>query len=355
MVSALALVVVLSKGETAIRLTRGMNLIDDSLRILATETELCVPLVRPPDGYESERLSLVLGSSRIERRDFSERQPAQRTLAEVLESQLPSYLLERIPRSLDIVGHVAIVELPSELAPFEEAVGKAILETSPKIRTVMAKAGAHSRDYRVRELRLIAGEDAPITRHREHGCTFELDVRSVFFNPRLSHERLRVASQVQSGETVVDMFAGVGPYSILGAKMQPSSRIYAIDVNPSAFRFLVSNVLTNKVVKNVTPIMGDVRDVIRSKLLGKADRVIMNLPGSAFDFVSEACSSLAEKRGIIHFYSFESDERPTEKASERLRECVERTGRRVRSILATRVVKTVAPYRLQVAVDELLV
>ncbi len=354
MAKALAIVVALSKGQAAIDLGRNMHLIDSSLGVSLRDEGLCIPLLRRPDESESKHLSLALGPFRIEEREFVERGPTHRTLIEALENRLPPHLLTVVPKSLDIIGHIAVVELPSELAPYEELVGNAILETSPSVRTVMAKAGIFSSDYRVRELRLIAGDDNPVTRYKEHGCTFELDVRTVFFSPRLSHERLRVASQVQPGETVVDMFAGVGPYSILIAKTQPESMVYAIELSPSAFKFLVSNILTNRVLTNVKPMMGDSREVIRSSLLRTADRVIMNLPGKASDFVDVACSSLKEKGGVIHFYSFESATNPKEAASAKFKERIEASGRKMESILATRVVKAIAPYRVQVAVDALV-
>jgi len=351
---AQALLVPLEKGQAAITLARNMRLIDNSLKIFSADSELCIPLLRPASESESRRLSSEFGQFRVEERDFTAKRPLHHTVVEELQGHLPPHLLAVVPKSLDIVGHVAIVELPNELAPFDELVGKAVLRIHPSVRTVMAKAGIFSSDYRVRELRLIAGEDKSVTRHREHGCLFELDVRTAFFSPRLSHERLRVASQVQPGETVVDMFAGVGPYSILIAKRQPESSVYAVDVNPSAFKFLVSNILANRVVSNVKPIMGNIREVVKSTLFRRAYRVVMNLPGSAFDFVGEACSCLKEEGGIIHFYSFESAEKPQESASAKLRESVEGSGRKVRSILASRVVKAIAPYRVQVGVDALV-
>jgi tRNA (guanine37-N1)-methyltransferase len=354
MVKAHALLIDLDKGQAAVILARSMGLIDHSLRISSTEKKICIPLLRPADESESKRLSLALGGYSTEEREFKERRPARRTLIQALQNRLPPRLLAVLPKSFDVMGHVAIVELPGELAPFEELVGKAILETCTSIRTVMAKAGVFSTDYRVRDLRLIAGDDKPVTHYREHGCVFELDVRTVFFSPRLSYERLRVASQVQPSEIVIDMFAGVGPYSILIAKRQPSSTIYAVDVNPSAFKFLVSNTLANKVLGSVRPIRGDVREVVRSDFSRMADRVIMNLPGSAIDFINEACLSLKERGGVIHFYSFESGEEPQKAASAKLQDRVHASGRRVKSILATRIVKAVAPYRLQIAVDAVI-
>jgi tRNA (guanine37-N1)-methyltransferase len=324
---------------------------DHSLRVFAMRDELWIPLARPIDESESSRLSTLLGSMRVDKREFSERPQRPSTLTGALKNHLPPYLLAAVPKSFDIVGHVAIVELPDELASFEQLVGNGVLEICPNVRTVMAKAGAFSSDYRTRELRLIAGEDRSVTCYKEHGCIFELDVRTVYFSPRLSHERLRIASQVEPSETVVDMFAGVGPYSVLVAKKQPLSTVYAVDANPSAFKFLVSNVLANKVLNNVKPMMGDAREVVRSSLSGTADRVIMNLPGKALDFVDVACSGLKERGGVIHFYSFESAETPHEVASAKLKERIEASGRELKSTSAIRTVKEIAPYRFQVAID----
>ena len=351
MVKARALVVTLSKGQTAIDLTRKMCLINHSLKVTTAGNELWIPLLRPIQDPEYIHLSTALGRIRIEEQEFTERSRHPRTLEEALKENLPPDLLAVVPKSLDIVGHIAIIELPDQLASHEALVGSGVLKICPSVRTVMAKAGEFSTEYRTRELRLIAGEDNPVTHYREHGCVYELDVRTVFFSPRLSHERLRIASQVQPRETVVDMFAGVGPYSILVAKKQPLSTVYAVDANPSAFKFLVSNILANRVLSNVKPMIGDAREVVRLNLSKVADRVIMNLPGSASEFIDVACSSLSEKGGIIHFYSFESTENAYDSATGKLKERVEASGRELKSILAVRTVKEIAPYRVQVAVD----
>jgi tRNA (guanine37-N1)-methyltransferase len=351
MVKARALVVVLSKGQTAVNTAQNMRLIDHSLRIFSTGNELCIPLVRPIDESEASHLSEALGQIRIVEREFYVRSQRPRTLTEVVKADMPPRLLAFVPKSFDVIGRIAVIELPDELIPFGEIIGAGVLEICSSVRTVMAKAGVFSSDYRTRELRLIAGEDNSITCYKEHGCTYELDVRTVFFSTRLGHERLRIASQVKPGETVVDMFAGVGPYSILVARKQPLSTVYAVDANPAAFKFLVSNVLANRVLRIVTPMMGDIREVVSSQLSGVADRLIMNLPGDALDFIDVACSSLSERGGVIHFYSFESAENPHEAASEKLKRQIEASGRKLESILAVRTVKEVAPYRFQVAID----
>src|SRR3989337_4513003 len=137
---------------------------------------------------------------------------------ETLEGQLPPHLKASLPKALDIVGDIAIVEVPPELETQKNLIGKAILEAHRNVRTVLAKAGAVSGDYRLRDFEVIAGEHNTSTIHKEFGCSYQVDVAKAYFSPRLSHEHERVASLVQNGETVADLFAGVGPFSVLIGK-----------------------------------------------------------------------------------------------------------------------------------------
>ena len=351
MPKALALVVKRSRGQAGVVTARKMGILNDSLRISVTGEELSVPLMRQPSSVEAKHLTSEVGFVRIEEREFNQRTSRRLTLVDALRRRLPGKALAALPHSMDVIGDIVVVELSSELVGLEQAIGEAILEIHPNIHTVMAKAGAFSSEYRTRELRLIAGEDKSTTRHKEHGCLFELDVRSVFFSSRLSHERLRVASQVHPNEIVLDMFAGVGPYSILIARKQPTTLVHAVDANPSAYHYLVSNILANKVHSNTKALLGDVREIVKSSMRGIADRAVMNLPGEAEDFVDIACLGLKKRGGVIHFYSFEKTERSRDSALEKLSGGIEASGRKIKTILARRVVKEVAPYQVQVAVD----
>jgi tRNA (guanine37-N1)-methyltransferase len=95
----------------------------------------------------------------------------------------------------------------------------------------LTKAGDISGTYRIRDYTFIAGEHKTQTIHREFGCQFHVDIAKAYFSPRLSHEHQRVASLVQSCETVVDLFAGVGPFSVMIAKKNPNVKVYAVDLN----------------------------------------------------------------------------------------------------------------------------
>ncbi|MEM2564012.1 MAG: methyltransferase, partial [Candidatus Bathyarchaeia archaeon] len=170
-------------------------------------------------------------------------------------------------------------------------------------------------------------------------------------SPRLSYEHYRVASQVAKGETVVDMFAGVGPFSILIAKIREKVTVYSIDINPDAVEFLKRNIYANNVHGKVIPFLGDAREIIESRLRGVADRVIMNLPEKAIEYVDAACTALKSSGGVIHYYKIAGGSDVLERVKRRLIEEIEGSGRSVEALLSERIVKEVAPYRWHIAVD----
>jgi tRNA (guanine37-N1)-methyltransferase len=264
---------------------------------------------------------------------------------------LPRNLVDFFPRATDFVGDIAIVEVPSELESHKQTIGDIILKAHKNVRTVLAKAGAVSGVRRLREFELLAGQDRTETVHREHGCIYYLDLAKVYFSPRLSYEHKRVASQVTEDETVIDMFAGIGPFSILIAKKHSGVRVYAIDLNPEAVRHLKRNIIANGVHGRVVPIIGDAKEIVASKLANSADRVIMNLPERALEFLSAACEALKPQGGIVHFYHFENGPNPVETAKKRLTEAVERIGYHIENVLLARTIREVSPYRWQVVVD----
>ena len=156
---------------------------------------------------------------------------------------------------------------------------------------------------------------------------------------------------VKEGETIIDMFAGVGPFSILIAKTHENVKVYAIDINPEAIALLKKNVRLNRVEGKVHPVLGDAKQIIKQKLSGVADRVIMNLPEKAIEFVRAACEALKPEGGVVHFYGFVTAEEPLEKLKQQFKEEVEKSGRKAAKILFSRTVRETAPYEWQVVLD----
>lgn len=338
-------------GEKAIVLLSKLSLLNRELKIQQVKDRLFIPLVRKPLPTDVKRFEESLPNFKISTHEFPKHTKRPLKLVDLLEDKLPTHLLVSVPHAIDFVGDVAVIEVPPELESRKTTVGEAILKTHKRIHTVLAKSGAVEGVYRVREFDVIAGIGKTETVHREYGCVYHVDLGKAYFSPRLSHEHDRVASQVKDGETVIDMFAGVGPFSILIAKRHKNVRVYAVDVNPDAVNYLKRNIEANHVGKSVTPVLGDIRQIVKTRLIGVADRVIMNLPERAIEYVDVACETLRPKGGIVHYYEFTSMPEPLETAKVRLIEAMKQTSRNVKKILSARLVRATAPYTFQVVVD----
>ena len=292
------------QGQKIIALSSKLELIDKLLEIQREEDSICIPIIRQPQKSEVAMLKNTVPEIEVSTALFNEKQLPRENLIQLLENKLPPHLLASLPKSLDIIGDIAIIDIPLELKPHENIIGQAILQAHKNIKTVLAKASAISGIYRVREYVFIAGEQRTRTIHKEFGCQFHVDLAKAYFSPRLSHEHERVALLVQADEIVVDLFAGVGPFSVLIAKKNPKVKVYAVDLNPEAIELLEVNVKVNKVESRVFPILGDARQITATKLKGVADRAIMNLPETAIEFVGAACHAIKPYGGLIHFYAF---------------------------------------------------
>jgi tRNA (guanine37-N1)-methyltransferase len=343
------------QGEKTIALTRKLSLFDKSLEIQRNKTSLCIPLIRQPTEEEFAALKEQVLEMQSATDTFIEKKAVEQTFMQVLEGKLPTHLLPKLPKALDVVGDIAIVEISSELKQYENDIGEAILQTHKNIKTVLAKAGAVSGTYRVRELSFIAGKHKTQTVHREFGCQYHVDVAKAYFSPRLSHEHERVASLVQSGETVVDLFAGVGPFSVLIGKKNPNVKVYAVDLNPDAVELLKVNVRVNRVEKQVLPVLGDARQITATKLRGVADRAIMNLPETAITFVDAACQTIKPQGGTIHFYSFVRSPDSIESLKPRFSRAVQSMGRKVETFPYAKSIRETAPFESQIVLDAKIV
>ncbi len=263
---------------------------------------------------------------------------------------MPPQLLASLPHSLDVVGDIAIIEIPPELKSSKSIVGEAIMQVHRNVCVVLAKASKVSGTFRLRELEFIAGEQRTSTQYKENGCIYQVDVAKAYFSPRLSHERQRVAEQVHGGEVVVDLFAGVGPFAVLMAKTH-GAKVFAVDINPDAIEFLQRNVRLNRVENRVFPIVGDARKIIKDQLKGAADRVIMNLPETAHEFIDVACKALKPGGGIVHFYGFVRAPDTIENLQSRFAEATEKAGRKVRAFRESKPVRETAPFECQAVLD----
>ncbi|MFP3220070.1 MAG: hemerythrin domain-containing protein [Candidatus Marsarchaeota archaeon] len=205
------------------------------------------------------------------------------------------------PRSFDLVGDIAIVRLKPDY-DLEKAKKRAeeLMKANPPVKAVFARAGPLTGQYRVSPLIHLAGENRTITLYKENGSSFFVDVASTFFSPRLSGERARISSMVQPGERVLDMFAGVGPFSVQMARA--GATVFACEINPAAFNLLNTNVALNGLVGRIRTFPGDAALVSNGQARGWAKRIVMNLPSSSTNFLEAALNAISPTGGVIHIY-----------------------------------------------------
>lgn len=313
-------------------------------RPFSREEHIFFPLARQPREPELERLGCEY---LISEESFQETQQ-KKDLKEFLEGKLSLEEQEKLFRSYSIVGDIAIVEIPEGLEPKERIIGEALLGLHKNVRTVVKEAGERTQIYRIRKVEVIAGENRTETIHREHGCSFKVDLNKTFFSGRLSAERKRIALQVREGEVIGALFAGVGPFPIVIMKHSKARIAYAIELNPDAVAMLKENLALNRMHGKIEVIQGDVREEA-DRLIQKFDRVLMPLPKGGEDFLPSALKTV-KHGGIIHFYQFAEKDSPFEEAVKMVKlRCAEQ-GRKC-LILGENVIRSYSPKIVQVVID----
>jgi tRNA (guanine37-N1)-methyltransferase len=272
-----------------------------------------------------------------------------RNLREALRGQMPDEELKQV-RAFDIVGDIAIVKIPEKILPKKQLIGQALMQVHHHVRTVLNQTTPVGGEFRTRELEVIAGEPRTETTHREGGCSFKVDLAKVYFSPRLATERLRVTNLIKQGEIVVNLFAGVGCYSVLIAKHSEAIKIYSIDKNPGAVNYMRENTRINKVGARVVPILGDARDVVKTRLMGKADRVLMPLPELAREFFDVALLALKPEGGVAHFYDFGKEPEIFDPSLEFVRAAAATKGKKV-ELLGSRAIRSYATRVYHIVLD----
>jgi len=269
-------------------------------------------------------------------------------LKDLLAKHLSESELDELTTSYDIVGDIIIAEIPEELEEKEKLIADALLKVNSAAKVVTKKLGPMEGEYRIRRLKVIAGENRTETTYKEHGCSMKLDVGTVYFSVRLGTERKRIAELVQSGEKILALFAGVGPFPLVISKMHPDAEIIAIELNPEAVRYMEENLKLNK-MHNIKPVLGDAREIVLKDYQNFADRVLMPLPKTAEQFLDVAFSGV-KNGGIIHLYTFDNSDSESREAEERVLEIAKKNGVSV-EILSKRVVRPYAPGTVQVVLD----
>jgi tRNA (guanine37-N1)-methyltransferase len=231
--------------------------------------------------------------------------PLKGNLKEILAEKLEPQQLRQIYKTYDIVGDIAIVRVSKLHRHLSKLIAEAIMSTHVEVKAVWRQSSSVSGDYRLRSLEFLLGEKRTETLYKEHGCVYKTNLRKAYFSPRLSYERLRIAKLIQPEEVVLNMFAGVGCYSI---------------------------------------------SIARAHIV---DRVLMLLPERSYEYLDYALLALKPAGGWIYYYCFEyakRNEDPVGKAEMKM-------SKKMRKLCANfqvefgRIVRPIGPRWYQVVLD----
>ncbi len=317
-------------GESAKQFLQQKGWLDTSLLIGKTELRY---LILPISGkFDPKILQKKFPGSKFEEKNLKGIPPRAGDLKHLLQHLLKDEEVNELIKSYDTVGDIAILDIPPKLDRLAKSIAWSFKRSFPNIKVVarkMGRVGSSSEEYRLRKYEILTGEKRLITMHKEAGIQMHVDLEKAYFSPRSSHERERVAALVQKGENVLVMFAGIGPYALAIASEQPGAHITAIEINPEAVKLMEENIRINRLGFAVTPILGDVTEVL-PKLNQKFDRIIMPYPERSWDFLNLAFK-YANKNAAIQFYAFVREDRLAD-TELKIKKIAEKENRKVRAI-----------------------
>ena len=326
-------------GEAARTALAEAEVLDDDHEIAVDDGTIYIPVTDSDAAIDA--VAALDGDAEMTARDLPVRQGV-RTPADILGFE----------PSLERIGDIVVIDEddPDRAA----AIAEAVIDADLPARSVLNRASKIKGELRVRDWEVVAVDDAAAadsdrspteTVHREYGHEYLLDLAAVYFSPRLATERHRVVEQIEPGEQVLDMFAGVGPFAIPAASREAS--VVAVDLNETAVDYCRENARRNGVAERVTAIGGDVREVA-DDYGGWAERLVMNLPHSANEFV-ETAVALAGEECVIHYYDIQHEDDPFGPGIAAIREAAE--PEYAVSVETEHVVRSYAPHELNLCLD----
>ena len=269
-------------------------------------------------------------------------------LKKSLENILSPSESEELFSSFDQIGEIIVLRIPDSLKSKKKIIGETLLDQVKTTRSVFYQSSPVEGEFRTRNLEILAGEDNTETEYKESGCRFLVDVEKAFFSPRLSTERERIANLTHDGEIIINMFGGIGMFSILAAKVSKCT-VYNIDINPNASLLCEKNIELNKLKGKIISLNGDSVKIIQDKLQNSADRVLMLLPERSDEFLETAILA-TKNNGVIHYYSHIHADKKQD-AAKFSEEHYLNNSKVESKILNSRIVRPVGPRFYQTVVD----
>ncbi|MFZ2498198.1 class I SAM-dependent methyltransferase [Methanosarcina sp.] len=330
----------IEKGEKARLEVLAADIFDDTRKIRQIKTEEGTFLEIPVTEAAEEKA----GDYPLTEQKNPEFLEKTGSLKECLKEFLSEAELSCVPSGWHILGDIIIVSIPESLEEKKHLIARALLSMYPKCRSVVRDLGIEGQ-FRQPKRELLLGSGTE-TIHKEHGCFFKQDVTKVMYSKGNLEERKRM-SKLGGGEVVVDMFAGIGYFSIPMAVHSKPKKITSIEINPESFAYLKENIRLNKIEDIIIPINGDCS---RFTPEGTADRVLMGYVGTTHHYLEPGIKALKKTEGVLHYHETVPENLAKTRPHERIRKAAEALGKKV-EILETRRIKKYSPGVLHVVVD----
>lgn len=341
-----------SKGQIVKEFLLEQGLMDRSQRICQIDDKIEFPVLR---YIERELVERILGIDAVgvecfkieeDRKRARSFDPIDNIRASILKMGLEENRIGEIPEKWELVGDVLVLKIPNALGDQKKELAKAYAKELGA-KTVLEDVGGVKGELREPGMERLLGKETE-TIHKENGIKFKLDTAKIMFSSGNVDERIRMGRIGNlNNETIVDMFAGIGYFTLPLAVYSKPKRIYACEKNPVSFEYLKKNLELNRVQDIVEPLLGDNRETAPE---GVADRVLMGYVGTTHLFLEKALKVLKEEGGIVHYHETCPNELLPERPVQRIKEACSKTDLSIRFFTLRRI-KSYAPGVTHVVVD----
>jgi len=327
----LAVIVEKNRAEEVRRKLMEMNVLDEGRRIVRHDNFVEFPVKRRVYGYK------IIEQKRVIKREVF---PPFEEIKRRLKGKIGDDDFKKLPRKWEKFGDVLVIKM-GDISE-KNKIAKIYADVLG-CKTVLEDTGGIKGVKRMPYFQFLYGNNAE-TVHVENEIKYKFDVSKIMFSSGNIDERIRMGRVVKKGETVIDMFAGIGYFSLPMA-YHGGAKVYAIEINPVAFKYLRENIIANGVEKLVIPILGDCREKMP---YGIADRIVMGYLNS-LPFFSYALRGI-KRRGIIHLHQKCREEEFPYEVFEEAKKIALENGYDIK-MLAHRKIKSYAPHILHGVID----
>ncbi len=329
------------KAEKIRKILIEKKALDQDKKVKKKEGKIIFPL---KENTNPEKIKKELQKEvKVVKEEIKSKNRKPKSLKQALKEKFNEEEMKKLVTSFDIIGKIAVLEIPEELQEKEKEIGKAIMKVHPNVETVCKRERKTKGRYRIRKVYPIAGKEKTETTHKEHGVRIKVDLNKSYFNPRLSREREIIADKVKDDEKIGYLFAGTGPFGLVIAEKNKEKNIdiTAVELNPDAYEYLEENILLNGFTEKIEPVHKDVK-----KLKGyEFDRAIMTMPIYSEEYLDSVLKNTSEE-AIIHYYSLGKEPNYYEKPKQEIERHIEKF-----EILDKREVLSYAPGKKEVVLD----